>query len=71
MFISSKGVSKLSTGRSSPVFFRKLGEPYKQPFHFEHSERIPDSLSVSAYSEILFPIYFNDASVKNFSGPEI
>ena len=27
-----------------------------QPLHFEQSERIPDSLSVSAYSEILSPL---------------
>ena len=27
-----------------------------QPLHFEHSERMPDSLSVSAYSEIFSPL---------------
>ena len=65
-FISFKGVPKLSTGGSSPIFFRKLGETYKRPLHFEHSEH---SLSVSAYSEIFSPTYFNDPSEKNFSGP--
>ena len=67
-FISSKEGPKLSTGRSSPIFFRKLGETYKQPRHFEHSERIPDSLSVSAYSEVLSPPYLNGPSGKKFSG---
>ena len=33
-----------------------------RPLHFEQSERIPDSLSVSAYSEILSPPYFSDPS---------
>ena len=34
-FISSKGVPKLSTGGSSLIFFRKLGESYKWLLHFE------------------------------------
>ena len=55
-FISSKEVPKLSTGGLSPIFFRKLGETYMRPLHFEYRERIPDSLSVSAYSEILSPL---------------
>ena len=54
-FVSSKEVPKLSTGGLSSIFFRKLGETYMRPLHFEQSERIPDSLSVSAYSEILSP----------------
>ena len=65
-FISSEEVPKLSTGASSPIFFRKLRETYKQPLHFEHSERIPDSLSITVYLEILSSTYFNDPSGKKF-----
>ena len=68
-FISCKGVPKVSTGGSSPIFFTKLGETYKRPLHFEHSERIPDSLSVIACSEIFSPTYFNGHSEKSFGGP--
>ena len=67
--ISSKGVLKVFTGGSSPVFFRKPGETYKQPLHSKYSESVLDSLSVSACSEIFSPTYFSDHSGKGLSGP--
>ena len=53
----------------SPTFSRKLEETYKRSLNFEHSERVPDSLSVSACSEIFSSTYFNDPSGKIFRGP--
>ena len=66
-FIFFKRVPSVSTGGLSPILFRKLGEAYKRPLYFELSERVPDSLSVSAYSEIFSSTYLNDPSRKNFS----
>ena len=68
-FIFFKRVPSVSTGGLSPILFKKLGEAYKRPLYFELSERVPDSLSVSACSEIFSPTYLNDPSRKNFSGP--
>ena len=73
MVIFSKGVPKVSTSGSSPIFFMKLEETYKQaPLHFGHSERVTDSLIVNACLEIPPPLppththththtYFNDS----------
>ena len=66
-FIFSKGVPKVFT---SPIFFKKLGETYKRPLYFEHSERVSDSFSVSACSEIFSLICFNDPIGKSFRGTE-
>ena len=51
-FIFSKGVTQ--AGRLQ--YFWKLGETYEWPHHVEHSERVPDSLSVSVCSEIFSPL---------------
>lgn len=64
--VSVKGIPKVSTGGPSPIFFRKLGETYKQPLHFKHTEKVPDYLSVSACSEIFSSTYFNDLLGKSF-----
>ena len=69
MFISSKRVPKVSADRSPQILFRKVGETYNRPLHFEYSERVPDSFSVCPCSEIFSVTYFNDPSGKGFSGP--
>ena len=57
MVIFSKGVPKVSTSGSSPIFFMKLEETYKQaPHHLGHSERVTDSLIVNACLEIPPPL---------------
>ena len=66
---SPKELQKFPQTGCLQYFFRKLGETYEQPHDFEHSQRVPDSFPVSAFSEIFFPIYFNDLPRKSLSGP--
>ena len=66
---SPKELQKFPQTGCLQYFFRKLGETYEQPHDFEHSQRVPDSFSVSAWSEIFFPTHFNDLSRKSLSGP--